>query len=469
MLTHFKLSKKSQLAITLLFTSCFAIPGYTDSLSANETPLLIAGSYKADKVYAPLILKKDVNEKWSFTKNLPLANNLDHFVESIDCTGSNCIAAGRFGNNVASSLPLLLISTDNGHTWSYIQSIKALPKMEFSDITSVNCNGATCFASGSFYPTFPHSKIKPLLLVSQDSGLSWSSINVKNNVPKNHALSQVHCENGVCVGIAASDNKARPFVSKDQGVSWAYVPKIKYLPRDVHTEIASIKCSNNICVGVGNFTTNNKRQPMVILSEDNGSHWSYIEKIEELPALKYGRLTSLTLGSKIWLATGAVSMTPSTERVVPIILLSKDQGKHWQFVKRIHGTTNKSTRLGTITCADDLCIAAGYSLLNAAHDADGYEMPAIFMSTDAGESWHFIKHIFLRKVKGASVRAVHCNRGNCIAVGHYDDPRSGDAHSEAIRMPLLLISKNQGMDWTHIEINDLPTIQSGELEAISRK
>lgn len=460
---------------SLLFTA----PAFADSVNktASLEPQFVAGFYDEHPL---LVASRDNGQSWSFIKNVPMSSyNVPHYLETIGCTGSTCLAGGYFGDYYP--LPLLLKTDDAGESWDYVRNVAGLPQMNRSYIDSTNCTGNICLVNGT-YGTSKNDLQNPLLLVSSDQGHSFVSINHIQDSPsyKSYAgISETTCEGNACVGLyyhETSDTtpegyvQSRPIVSKDGGKSWSYIKTIANLPENKDLRFNSLRCKENNCIATGSYTPkeSHHRLPIFIISQDSGQHWSYVKHITGLPPIKHGSISSLTHDNETWVAAGSFGNTNDTEVKSPLLLVSKDKGHHWSFVKDISGLPDKSTSVKSVSCQNGFCVAGGFYLLDV-NEPNSFEFPLLLVSNDEGRSFRFINDIAnLPAMKGASINAINCKNDSCSAIGHYDDIRSGNNHNEATYRPFIVTSKDKGHHWSFATIQDLPEMKFGTLSSLIR-
>ena len=139
-----------------------AAGGYSTQ-PGNSFPLLAASldngnnwSYRIDSANAPA----DING--SFNR-----------FNSANCSGSTCVAAGSYSTQPGNYFPLLATSSDNGLSWSYkIDDSNAPVGNTFGSFYSANCSGSTCVAAGRYLDS--SGTRYPLLATSHNSGASWT-------------------------------------------------------------------------------------------------------------------------------------------------------------------------------------------------------------------------------------------------------------------------------------------------------
>lgn len=73
-------------------------------------------------------------------------------------------------------------------------------------------------------------------------------------------------------------------MSQDSGETWSKF-RSKFRPMsDDHFTIDTIRCANNQCVVMGNYSDNDDlSHPLLLVSEDKGSSWSFVENFLDFP------------------------------------------------------------------------------------------------------------------------------------------------------------------------------------------
>lgn len=161
-----------------------------DKVNCYKDLCVAVGSYYSNqdrKVlnYIPLIaVSHDSGKTWSYVNDLgnklPLGYDNGEFW-NIGCNEKLCLAGGQLSVNNHYG-PFLMYSKDQGNTWSMLNE---LPKdyVDGGDFTGgVNCSDTTCFAVGNYRNT--SQRFVPLLVSTQD-GNTWSyPSSVIDNLPQ---------------------------------------------------------------------------------------------------------------------------------------------------------------------------------------------------------------------------------------------------------------------------------------------
>lgn len=262
--------KEKKRAVPLLLTSCDA--GKTWTLKSNQ---FISGLEKKDDIF--------INQ-----------------VRAADIFGNPNIAIGHYYANPNTSIfdvtsdSFILISNDNGGTWKTINKIVNLPACNVYDITKASCNANACIAIGNYkYDYTP----MPLVLLSQDKGVTWTSI--KTTDAPNGDLKNSYCDANKCIiaGLYNPDpqsSKTLPviLVSDAKGESWKSIRQIDQLPsHNIFENTSSITCTNHHCVIGGYYfkesDKNQFRHPFFLNSQDDGNTWTYVSNTVDIPQNAY--------------------------------------------------------------------------------------------------------------------------------------------------------------------------------------
>jgi len=153
-------------SVTCVNKNCIAVGYLTDSNDKKVSPLLL--------------FSDDQGQHWQVSEAIfgypstPIAAT-----DYVSCTNNLCVATGR--NYITGSGkicdPFIIVSKDYGHTWSYVNNITGLPKEPM--ITTLGpsyCQGKICTIVGHYGNSDNQAVTQILLLVSNDQGQSWSKI-----------------------------------------------------------------------------------------------------------------------------------------------------------------------------------------------------------------------------------------------------------------------------------------------------
>lgn len=412
--------------------------GALNSTSCNSNVCIAAGTYCAgsnchpitylpydpDKISRPLIaVSNDSALSWSYpegaTNPVFEPNDTYPFIDegyltSASCNATTCIAVGSY-NLTSVQRPLLALSNDSGITWQYPESITApeftptdTHQFQMGQFESVSCDGNTCVAAGIY--TSSGNTERPLLAISQNSGSDWifptsttePTFEPNDTYPFNFGdLHSASCSGSTCiaVGYYGSAGIIRPLLalSQDSGSNWSFpesitAPMLTSFPFDNDGEFYGASCSGNTCIAVGTYTgSNGQFHPLIALSQDSGSNWTYPNSVTDAPELtpsgQQGKLYGASCSGSICIAVGSYF-------IHPILALSQDSGANWSYP--IAPTTMTpvftqypftSGEFRSASCKGKSCLAVGSYLSGT------ISRPLLAESNDSGSTWTFPESI----------------------------------------------------------------------------
>ncbi len=214
---------------------------------------------------------------------------------AVSCTGATCVAVGFYFNVANSYSAMTLTSIDGGVTWASAQTATLplgvqAPNPE-SVFVSVSCSGTTCVAVGRF--STPVSSYGAMTATSSDGGLTWATAQVVNfpsgveYTSNNPEFNSVSCSGAICVGAGwflASSAGPEPFTvtSSDGGLTWAtaqpatFASGVQATPPDARFN--AVSCSSMTCVAAGSFVDGNgNSEAMTQTSTDGGLTWATVQ------------------------------------------------------------------------------------------------------------------------------------------------------------------------------------------------
>ncbi|WP_058447665.1 WD40/YVTN/BNR-like repeat-containing protein [Legionella feeleii] len=231
-------SGASWVSVTPTLSPTFSDLGTINSVTCEGT-VCIATGFFFDTLFQglPLILvSNDLGNSWNFvTPSLPGDFSNFGFFNAVACTGSVCNGAGNYNDGVVTQ-PLFFHSTDTGATWSSVNATTLPPN--FSDIASlrsITCIASNCIAAGDYADA--GSIFFPMLFVSSNQGASWTSFGL--TVPADFAdsggINALTCSGTICTAVGQYTNTSNIqipliYVSSDSGITWSSVPPT--LPAD---------------------------------------------------------------------------------------------------------------------------------------------------------------------------------------------------------------------------------------------
>lgn len=411
---------------------------------AQSTGLIAVGNYKnTSTIQTPLIFLSPSGSAWSpVSTTLPSDFSSNGLLASSSCTGINCIGAGIY-NNGAVNKPLIVFTSNAGSSWS---SVTAPVPVNFASSASVKastCEGSTCVVNGIYLSNTAALEI--LLLVSKDSGNTWST--VTPTLPAHNLVAQtsVVCTGNTCIAggnYTDTSNVELPLllVSNNSGTSWtaATLPlPTGYLGLG---GVNSLACEGAHCVAGGTFLfTGIRARPLIYISNNLGASWTLPTTINlPLDYVSLGFLNAVACTGGICNGAGNYSNGAITK---PLFLHSIDNGNNWSSVTPLSLPSNfsDSTSLRSIVCTGSNCMAAGdYA------DSGFIQFPVLFVSSNQGASWtSFALTLPADFSDLGTINALNCSGGVCVAVGDY-------TNTSNIELPLIYVSINSGITWSII-------------------
>ncbi len=257
---------------------------------------------------------------------------------------NNQVLLGYGIDDSSVDLPLLLSSNETGEHWSYSSAIFGLP-------STANFNGQSAFHSIACTESFcTISGFQNLLLISQNKGLSWSTINNIQNLPASFKSYDISCADKNSCTIVGSYFRASGsypvlLTTHDSGNSWLANNDISHNPGI----LSHVSCSDKTCVAAGNVS-NAKKLPYILASQDSGNSWTEIKNINGISSIKNPFITDIDCNKNICTASGYYTLNSAR---MPLLLTSNDKGMSWSAVdiNTPNGLLNK------VTCTDTNCFA----------------------------------------------------------------------------------------------------------------
>ena len=388
------------------------------------------------------------------------------------------VAAGSYQNTTFTSYPLLATSSDSGASWVYTidSSTPTLPS-DFATagetgaaLNSVSCSGHNCVAAGNYTST-NGSVIYPLLATSSDGGASWAytldsttSTSVPDNYSNSGTFNGVSCSGLNCVAAGSySPQEADPYpliaTSSNGGTSWLYTldGTTTGLPEDYYSTgiFNSVSCSGLNCIAAGNYYTLSYVYPLLVKSSDGGASWvSTLYSTIPTPPTGYGSsgiFHSVSCSGLNCVAAG--SYNDLSEVTYPLIATSADGGATWSYTLDAETTGlpedyDSTGIFNSVSCSGVNCVAAG-SYLNLG----GVPYPLIATSADGGASWTYTLDSAMPTLPSdfyaqagsttSTLTSVSCSGLHCVAAGNYTSTNG------SVIYPLLATSNNGGASWVY--------------------
>lgn len=396
-------------------TPAFSSTGIFFGTGCKGNTCIATGRYVAtDTIQRPLVgVSTNAGETWSYPPEITNPNTIPAFngkgvLLLSSCDGSTCISGGQYRDTSNTDRPLLALSTNAGTTWSYPEAITNLTTTPaFSGngrLESGYCHDRICITSGQYNDS--NGVQRPLMALSYDTGTTWTfprSITEPNTTPAFNSGGQLFvtsCHSSTCIttgGYTDINAIQRPLLalSTDTGNTWTFPQDITNLTTTPSFSsdglLIGTSCHNSTCIAVGYYTdTSAVKRPLLALSTNTGSTWTYPEGITNLtvtPAFSSnGQLLSASCPSNTCIAVGFYYDSSSTQH--PLLALSTDTGATWSFPGNITQPTItpafSSGRFSGVSCEDHTCFAAGEYF-----DTNAISHPLLAVSVDAGHTWTF--------------------------------------------------------------------------------
>ena len=340
-------------------TSCTGSGATAVCIVVGEDDTNVTAGTTNPKTASPLLaFSSNGGETWTvnMSTTIPLITNLPTYgvLNAVDCSGGGhtavCIAAGEDDTNVVNNsgsgaVPLLIISTDGGGTWTVLSSATAsfianLPIPWTGVLNAASCTGddladTVCMTSGvSGSPASP----APLVINSAMGAGGWSVATIAG-LPSTGSFSSASCTgNGAsAICIAAGQNSTSiipvPLLvsSLNAGNSWSVVTVPQVGSSGYYN---SASCTGNgfsaICVAVGRNSTGFVPQPLLVTSNIGVSHWSAVSvPISPLLSAVFNTTSCSGTGTEaVCIAAGNIG--PDNVFIEPLLMTNANGWNLWQ-------------------------------------------------------------------------------------------------------------------------------------------
>lgn len=410
---------------------CIAVGSGNQDNSASSYPLLVQ--------------TLDNGNTWSsklINKLSPLAKGQ---LYSASCTGvginAMCIAVGDY-EPYSSIIPLLIQTSDGGNTWVNTEYLFLSPLDLSLKFTDVSCTGgsyhAICTIAGRIGSEDP--LFNPIIYQTKDRGVTWLKTSL-DNFPTNWngTLHSISCTGNVrhpiCASVGVGSFKPNllkgsnfPLIVQNNEDKWS-ISSITNAASDWNTlySASCINGSNPFCFAVG-FALNNNNIPSPILTikTDAANTWQAIT-INNMPNEGVLRNGACNESGSTCVAVGFRKNIEDQ----PLIIVSKDHGKTWDYKPKIDCPPPKEAPDATVICDNmgEKCIATAHLWLIA-----GWTWLAYY--TENHCSWNLAKDA---TTDFADWKASKCSNdfSTCIIVG------------TSWPVPLILSSFDSGQSWMH--------------------
>lgn len=415
---------------------------------------------------------------------------------------SVCVAAGQWCKGAFCDNPIPLIAVGNkGTYWQYPKSAfqdlqtRIDPNLTGALFRSSSCFGsgpnAICIAGGTY---FTATNYFPLLGRSGNGGFTWTyPTTIFQNLTtaidptfKSGSLFSTSCTKSTCESVCVASGNfcttdncdfQRPLVavSKDKGLTWVYPHEIF---QDLTTKIdpalrdaffVSTNCTGTgihaICTSVGSYTNSKVVLPLLALTRDGGTTWTYPKEIFQNLNITIGHgfvagvmnATSCSGSENKAICIGAGGYF-TTGSQFPTIALTRDGGLTWTYSDFIY------TKLKTLvdpnfargsfngaSCIDTgkkgICVAAG----GYCRSHNSLCLPLIAVTDNGGKSWFYPPSVYKNAIHiDPNFQYGFFSDVNCQGVAEHNFcMASGQYLNDKEILPLVAISTDSGNTWTY--------------------
>lgn len=400
-------------------TPAFSSVGNFLGASCSGNTCIATGRYRdTSNTQRPLLgLSTDAGNTWSYPSAITEPSTTPAFSSSgvfvnASCHDSICITGGQYTDTSNTVRPLLALSSNTGATWSFPDDItqpSTTPAFSTNGrLEGSYCDRNICITAGRYLAT--DGVQRPLLALSSNAGNTWTYPEGITNLTTTPAFSSggiffgTNCHNSICIaggGYTDINTIQRPLLalSTNTGNTWTFPTTITQ-PSTTPTfssggQFIGTNCHGSICVAVGYYTdTSAVRRPLLALTTDAGSTWTYPEDITNLtvtPAFgSNGQLLSASCHDSTCIAVGFYSDINAIRR--PLLALSTDTGSTWSFPENMTQPTItpafSSGNFRGVSCEGNTCFASGTYV-----DTNTISRPLLAVSADAGKTWAFSNSI----------------------------------------------------------------------------
>lgn len=365
----------------------------------NQPPLLtVGGGYTlktSQNEFFPLVAQSnDGGVEWNYIidANYPkLPDNFNRLyvlsLTQVSNKGPVGVVSTIYYDFNSKAYPLLGVTTNGGKTWEYKNlqsSTKALPSdFEHGALYDVSCgNTKICATAGGYTNNINISKIKPLVLISQNGANTWHYQEIQNMpaLYRSVSINSVSCNaSGYCMvaGYYADEmNYPKPFlaVSNKNAEAWSF--KTLTPPSDLGSgNFTSADCNDQgVCIASGSYVTTTPAQfPLAALSQDNGKTWRYIYDSQNTPpSSPSSQFYSACCDGNLCTAVGSETVT-SSYTSYPFVVTSTNYGVTWNTIIDSTSTNlptdfSNSGVLNSVSCSNNTVVAGGsYSYNNGSN------------------------------------------------------------------------------------------------------
>lgn len=255
-------------------------------IDCHHNHCVSVGLNQQDNTVSPLITQSlDAGQSW--TQQILNIINPEIYsggiLITISCSGSFCAGGGVY-------LPVtndqeyasVAYSTNHGETWA--QQVLPLASGSINNqLSGISCEGISCIAVGT-YTDDVTQQARPGIAITTNAGETWTN-NVINELPTPYSLgawTAVSCTSGFCVAVGYYSNTNYAgylgvATSSNFGLTWNQqaLPIPPNTLNLINGTLNDVKCSDNLCIAVGNYYSNDyTAYPVIATSTDAGQTWT---------------------------------------------------------------------------------------------------------------------------------------------------------------------------------------------------
>ncbi len=430
---------------------------YTDSLACvSTTDCIVAGTNNSTNTPAILVSTNSGSTWTADTLPSSLTSSYSFSGAPLSCNLGGICMAFATDNSVFPQTTKVLLSTNNGSSWSDITS-----DFGSSQVTGIYCSNASttqCLVSsfGSVYITtnsgtsftqetsglpsgmqlgasfcpsstqcYVATSFSDQIYESINQGSSWSALTLPSQLTSSSFIDSIYCSSTsdcVAVGSNVSSSQGFSIVSTNGGSSFSYG---LVTPTGSNT-VSDISCvqTSSVCYGAaGSY---------FVYSNNGGSSWSNL-------TLPSGIVNSSSISCPNTTTCYATAMNTSTTPPASGVIYSTNSGSTWTFQSLPLGSYSNIT-IFFISCeSTSSCVATGVG-----GTSGGSSQQVVFYTTNSGTTW----------TQGTPPAAdlsgynlsLDCAAGtsNCYATGQYFDSGTGSY------VDYVQTSTNSGSTWTDV-------------------
>lgn len=230
---------------------------------------------------------------------------------------------------------------------------------------------------------------------------------------------------GQCVAVGEGEHA---YLTHNNGTDWILSNPIILpddLPFDEYT-LSDVTCSDT---GLCHATARGSDfHVFIFTSHDFGQNWSYTATLPRMTEIIEHTLSGLSCDSKGERCIITASYLPELYKTFPIIYVTHDAGKTWDYTIFPQSTENYNVFAG-VHC-DDMSRCLAYSITGTQ-----------YLSNDFGLNWTISQPFEDTKLDELYIQSLDCEQNRCMIVGTYND------HFAPSVIPVSLMSHDFAKTW----------------------